>query len=75
MSDIVQQLRDVMAQGDEAAARKFILDHFDELPAELQKELATEMFAESLQGTLAKQKEFELKTRIAGVIDELEKGA
>ena len=52
MADNTQVLNDlvaVMQNGTEEEARKYILDHFSELPEEMQEELVMEMATSSLE--------------------------
>lgn len=52
---LIDKLGQLMEGGDEKAARKFIIEHFDEFPADVQGELAVELFREAMQSDLSER--------------------
>ncbi|MCE9541667.1 hypothetical protein K8R03_03900 [Candidatus Kaiserbacteria bacterium] len=48
MDTIIERLLVLVEAGDEEEVRNFIAEHFAELPSEMQKNLAVELFKESL---------------------------
>jgi len=55
-TDVYTQLQQVMQQGSEEEARKFIADHFVEFPKDAQEELALAFFEEALEKSVDEEK-------------------
>lgn len=72
MSDIQTQLQQLIDSGDEAATKEFILKHFAELPHDLQKKLAVDLFEEALEKFVEKKEALiAMKKEAVEMIDEI----
>lgn len=71
--ELESQLEAIMANGTEAEAMNFIVEHFKEFPEATQRELAVGLFADALQEDLAKREALiELKKKAVDAIDAFE---
>ncbi len=71
-TEIANELSKVVENGTEAEARQFIMNHFKELPDEIQRSLALDVFQEALEEEVAKQDMLvELRKEAADVINGL----
>ena len=71
-TNIANELSKVIENGTEAEARQFIMDHFKELPEELQRSLALDVFEEALEEEVTKQDMvIELRKEASDVINKL----
>ncbi|MEK7099463.1 MAG: hypothetical protein AAB916_03005 [Patescibacteria group bacterium] len=55
LRDLYRQFTDVLQNGTEQDARKFLVDHFSELPEEVQEAVAFQFFREGLAQAAAHQ--------------------
>jgi len=76
MSDeqkLAEQLESLIANGTEAEAKQFVIDHFAELPAETQRSLAVGLFADAVEERLTENEEIaRIKEKASAAIDAFE---
>ena len=71
--DTVAQLRALIASGNEADVRTFVVEHFSDLPENLQKELGVLLFKEALQGEIQERDAIlAIKKEAVAMIDTIE---
>lgn len=58
LTDLYKELRKILVSGDEEGLKRFFLEHFEELPKDLQDDFLFFLFEESLEGALRREEEF-----------------
>lgn len=71
--DLNEQLQSLLDSGDEAGARKLVIEHFKQFPPEIQQRFAVDLFAEALDArTEATEAAVQLKQDIAEAITDIQ---
>ncbi len=64
---VLQELEQLVIKGDYAAAKKFILEHFKELPEKMQQQVLAELLADQLEAAAGvKTQQLEQTKQAAG---------
>lgn len=53
VQELVQQLESLIASGNEAETKRFVIEHFKEFPIETQQDLAVSLFEDALSDELS----------------------
>ena len=72
--ELAEQLDRILDTGTEEEATNFVVEHFKEFPADVQRELAVALYSDALEEDLAKREALaELKKEAIGAIEAMEK--